>query len=80
MSSTVRCCGAHSGHSASFSPSDFMLNEWPHRKCTAGSSSGAPLSAHLLAWYTRAWWAGTGRAGRGMAAGCVSGVTAPGCA
>ena len=41
-------CGAHSGHSFSFSPKLRRLKEWPHTKWTAGSSNGAPLSAHLL--------------------------------
>lgn len=41
-------CGAHSGHSFSFSPKLRKLKEWPHTKWTAGSSNGVPLSAHLL--------------------------------
>lgn len=41
-------CGAHSGHSFSFSPKLRRLKEWPHTKWTAGSSNGVPLRAHLL--------------------------------
>ena len=49
----VRNWGAHRGHSRSFSPRLRALKECPHRKCTAGSSRGLPLSAHLLFWNTR---------------------------
>ena len=54
MYSMVLNCGAQSGHSRSLSPSDRRLNAWPHKKCTAGSSSGAPVKAHLLLWKIRA--------------------------
>jgi hypothetical protein len=54
MSRMVRNCGAHSGHSRSPSLSARALKLCPHRKCTAGSSSGAPLSAQRLFWNTRA--------------------------
>lgn len=54
MSRMVRNWGAQRGHSRSFSPRLRRLKEWPHRKCTAGSSSGLPLSAQRLFWNTRA--------------------------
>ena len=46
--------GAQMGHSLSFSPRFLRLQECPHMKCTAGSSRGAPVTAHLLFWNTRA--------------------------
>ena len=54
MSRIVRNWGTHRGHSCSFSPRLRTLKEWPHRKCTAGRSRGAPVTASLLFWNTLA--------------------------
>ncbi len=54
ISRMVRNWGAQSGHSRSLSPRARALKLCPHMKCTAGSSSALPLSAHRLFWNTRA--------------------------
>mmetsp|Transcript_22941 Transcript_22941/g.71806 ORF Transcript_22941/g.71806 Transcript_22941/m.71806 type:complete len:215 (+) Transcript_22941:707-1351(+) len=52
--STRACSGAHSGHSSTASPRADRLKECMHKKCTAGSSSGAPVCEQRLSWKTRA--------------------------
>ena len=48
-------CSAHKGQLRSSPSLRFLrLTEWPHMKCTAGNSKGAPVTAHLLFWNTRA--------------------------